>query len=193
MFFSSSFLFLSCKSNDSTPEKTVNELSTVNPENKDGLIKSELKSDSLKISLGDSIPESNTKANTTLKTEKKKHDDKIVVYYFHPTARCSTCINIENYTKEAVDTKFKKEKKDGLLRFKELNIEEDENEHYINDYNLTSSSVIIVHYKNGKQKNWKNLENVWSFEKNKEQFLTYIKIELNEFLKSIKEEGHNDY
>lgn len=176
-------LFLSCRSKESSPEKPVNELSTVQSENNDSLIKTKTKSDSSNI-----IPK-DTKSDSTQKTEKKINADKIVVYYFHPTARCSTCINIENYTKEAVETKFTKEKKDGLLRFKELNIEEDENEHYVKDYDLTSSSVILVHYQNGKQKNWKNLENVWSFEKNKEQFLTYIKIELKEFLKNIKKES----
>jgi hypothetical protein len=121
-------------------------------------------------------------------TTKKQINKKVIVYYFHPTARCSTCINIENYSKETVETKFKKEQKDKILYFRSVNIEDSLNEHFVNDFKLTSSSVILVMYGGKKRTDWKNLEKVWTLEKDKEKFSIYIKIELQQFLKKLKEQ-----
>ncbi len=33
----------------------------------------------------------------------KKQKAKYTAYYFHPTARCESCINLENFTKELLD------------------------------------------------------------------------------------------
>jgi hypothetical protein len=122
--------------------------------------------------------------DSTVKPQSKK----IIVYYFHPTARCSTCINIENFTQETVESKFRKEQKDKTLFFKSVNIEDSLNEHFVKDFNLTSSSVILVKYEGKKRTGWKNLEKVWALEKDKEKFSIYIKIELQQFLKKLKEE-----
>lgn len=113
----------------------------------------------------------------------KKDNIKVIAYYFHPTARCPTCINIENYAKEVIDTKFSKEKDKGIITFREINIEDSINEHYINDYELTSSSLILVMYENKRQVKWKNLEKVWKFAGNKEEYFAYAKIEISQFLK----------
>lgn len=121
-------------------------------------------------------------------TNKKQINKKVIVYYFHPTARCVTCLNIENYTHETVDSKFRKEQKDKILYFRSVNIEDSLNEHFVNDFKLTSSSVILVMYEGRKRTSWKNLEKVWTLEKDKEGFSTYIKIELQQFLKKLKEQ-----
>lgn len=121
-------------------------------------------------------------------TTKKQINKKVIVYYFHPTARCVTCLNIENYTHETVDSKFRKEQKDKILYFRSVNIEDSLNEHFVNEFNLTSSSVILVMYEGKKRTGWKNLEKVWALEKDKEGFSVYIKIELQQFLKKLKEQ-----
>jgi hypothetical protein len=58
----------------------------------------------------------------------------------------------------------------------------------VNDFKLTSSSVILVMYGGKKRTDWKNLEKVWTLEKDKEKFSIYIKIELQQFLKKLKEQ-----
>jgi hypothetical protein len=117
----------------------------------------------------------------------KKDKIKIIAYYFHPTARCPSCINIENFTKEVVETLFSKESKAGLISFKQLNIEDSLNEHYIEDYKLDVSSVILAKFVNNKQVKWKNLEHVWKFSGEKENFFKYMKIEVKQFLKDKEE------
>jgi hypothetical protein len=123
--------------------------------------------------------EKDTSQNKVLKKEKIK----IIVYYFHPTARCPSCINIENFTNEVVNKVFINEKKNGLLSFVEKNIEDSANEHYISDFNLQFSSVILTKFVNNKQVKWKNLEDVWKFANIKEASLIYLKTEIKNFIK----------
>jgi hypothetical protein len=113
----------------------------------------------------------------------KKENVRVIAYYFHPTARCPSCINIENFTKEVIETLFSKENKAGLISFKQLNIEDSLNEHYIEDYKLEYSSVILAKFVNNKQVKWKNLEHVWKYSGDKESFFKYAKIEIKQFLK----------
>jgi hypothetical protein len=158
--------------------KTLENKDTVNVVSQD---KSEAKKEKT-----DSVPKVKIKNeidSSSLKSEKK---DKVqlIAYYFHPTARCPTCINIENYTKELIQTRFEKENNEGLITFRELNIEDSLNEHYIDDYNLQFSSVILAKFVNKKQSRWKNLEHVWKFANDKEQFFKYASIEIKDFLKN---------
>jgi len=127
------------------------------------------------------------KHNEAEKDEVKKDDVKLIVLYFHATARCTECINIENFTKEIVEKEFSKEKKSVKMTFLSLNIEDSLNEHYINDFKLDVSTVILSKVINHKQVSWKNLEHVWKYADDKELFFKYIKIGIKEFL-SQKEE-----
>lgn len=96
-------------------------------------------------------------------------------YYFHPTARCESCLNLEAFLKELIETKYSKEG----FEFKEMNIEQKENEHFKKDYDLKFSSVIILNKENNK---WKNLDSVWSFTDNKEKFFNYTSKEIELFI-----------
>ena len=113
------------------------------------------------------------------KTDEAKTDNnsgvKYVAYYFHPTARCEACLNLEAFTKELLETKFSK---DGFV-YKSLNIEEKENEHYRKDFELLFSSVII---ENSGSKKWMNLDSVWSYTDDKDKFFKYAEREINNFI-----------
>ena len=78
------------------------------------------------------------------KQEESKQNDnsgiKYIAYYFHPTARCEGCLNMESFMKELIDTKYSKEG----FTFTQINIEDKENQHYRKDYDLKFSSVILV-------------------------------------------------
>ncbi|RPI17723.1 MAG: hypothetical protein EHM58_08160 [Ignavibacteriae bacterium] len=134
------------------------------------------------------IPVTNSAEKQTIKdTAIKQVNRRIIVYYFHATTRCVTCINIENYTQEVVNTKFRKEMKNKKVYFKSVNFETSPDEHIIEKFNLTSSSVILAMYEGKKRITWKNLEDVWDLEHDKEQFSNYIEDELKHFLKKLKE------
>jgi DNA polymerase III alpha subunit (gram-positive type) len=135
--------------------------------------------------ISDTLQENNLNNKTKIqnKNSDKKKNIIVIAYYFHPTARCQTCINMENFTKEVIETQFTKEHEKGLIQFQELNIEDSVNEHYINDYNLEYSTVILAKFINNKQIKWKNLEHVWKFANDKDSFFKYAKIEIEKFLK----------
>jgi len=149
-------------------------------------------SDTFKITLGENPPAKDLKPDIIPNEESKKQKDtisikkeniKVIAYYFHPTARCPACINIENFTEEVIRTVFTKENKMGLITFTQLNIEDSVNEHYIDDYKLENSSVILAKFVNKEQVTWKNLEHVWKYAGDKESFFKYMKIEIKDFLK----------
>lgn len=114
--------------------------------------------------------------------EKPEVKIKIIAYYFHPTARCQTCLNIENFSREVVETKFEKEFKGGTIIFRALNIEDSANEHYRDEYNLEYSSLILTKLAGERQTKWKNLEYVWKFAHDKEQFFKYVTFEIKNYL-----------
>ncbi|MBL7129595.1 MAG: hypothetical protein ISS16_11505 [Ignavibacteria bacterium] len=107
-----------------------------------------------------------------------KNNTKYVAYYFHPTARCQSCLNLESYMKELIDTKYTSNR----FQFKVVNIEEKENEHYTKDFDLQFSSVILVKFENDKQIKWNNLDSVWSYTNDKEKFFNYAEQEITDFM-----------
>lgn len=114
--------------------------------------------------------------------ENKNNDDNASysVYYFHPTARCESCINIENFTKELVETKYSSAP---VIKYISLNIDESKNEHFKKDYALKFSSVIISKQRNGIEEKYKNLDSIWTYSGNKDGFFRYMDIEIKEFIK----------
>lgn len=108
---------------------------------------------------------------------------KYYAYYMHGSARCVTCVNIETYTKEAIQSHFAKEIENGLLVWESLDVQQPEYSHYIQDFQLTAQSVILIREKDGKMESWKNLQRVWQLVGNKEAFQNYIVSETSAFLK----------
>jgi len=116
------------------------------------------------------------------KTEgnKTKSGASYIMYYFHPTARCESCINIENFTKELIETKYNKEPE---IEFITLNIDDAQNEHFRKDYKLKFSSVILTKQKNSIEEKYKNLDSIWTYSSDKEGFFKYLESEIKEFIK----------
>ncbi|MFA6384122.1 MAG: nitrophenyl compound nitroreductase subunit ArsF family protein [Candidatus Omnitrophota bacterium] len=96
---------------------------------------------------------------------------RVVAYYFHGTMRCPTCRNLERYSKEALETYFKDAFASGKLEFNVLNVEQKANEHYANDYQLYTKSLVLTLVKDGKQVKWINLDKIWEYVRNKRKFL----------------------
>jgi thiol-disulfide isomerase/thioredoxin len=112
--------------------------------------------------------------------------DKVIAYYFHTTFRCPSCHKIEQYTEEAIKSNFAKEIESGELEYKVINIEEKGNEHFVQDYKLYTKSVVLSLVKDGKEAEFKNLEQVWQLLRNKDKFHQYIKGETQGFLDGLR-------
>jgi hypothetical protein len=107
---------------------------------------------------------------------------KVIAYYFHTNTRCSTCMKIEAYSKEAIEQGFPEELKKGVLEMRVVNYENPENRHYMQDYKLVSKSLVLVNTVNGKQTEWTNLKMVWQLTGRKDAFLNYVRKEVRGYL-----------
>lgn len=108
---------------------------------------------------------------------------RIIAYYFHQTKRCPSCKKIEAYTKETIENEFAEELKSGKLEFLPINVDEEGNGHYMDDYELFTKSVILSRVVDGKETEWKNLQKIWELLNSKEKFSEYIVSEIKTFMK----------
>jgi hypothetical protein len=108
---------------------------------------------------------------------------RVIAYYFHGTARCRTCRTIEAYSKETLEAVFQEELGSGLLEWRVLNIEDPANEHFVQDYQLQTRTLVLADLKDGEVIRWKNLQKVWELVRDKEEFVDYIEEETLAYLK----------
>jgi len=110
-------------------------------------------------------------------------DSKVIAYYFHSNVRCLNCHNMEEYAKEAIEKNFAEELEDGRLVFKTVNVEEKENEHFVDDYELYTKALVISQIKDEKESQHKNLAKIWAYVRNKNKFIEYVTSEIKDYLK----------
>jgi hypothetical protein len=117
------------------------------------------------------------------RSEKSEEPNQLVIaYYFHGTQRCVTCRTIESFAEESLSTEFSGELEAGKLAWRPVNVDTPENEHFIQDYELSSRSVVLVKLLDGEQKQWKSLSRVWELVRDKPSFVAYVQEETREFL-----------
>ncbi|UCF05015.1 MAG: hypothetical protein JSV33_14010 [bacterium] len=106
----------------------------------------------------------------------------LIAYYFHGNRRCATCRKIEQYTREAIESGFERELQGGTLIWKPVNVDVQENSHFISKYELSTRSVVIVRGSGREETDWKKLEKVWELVGNRPAFIRYIQDEVRDFL-----------
>lgn len=131
---------------------------------------------------GQATPKTDTEASVG-GTDTTQSPAEVIAYYFHTTYRCGACKRIEAYSKEAIETGFAEELRNGTLKFESVNVQEGKNEHFVKDYQLYTKSLVICDLKDGKQVQWKNLNKVWQLIRNKDEFINYVQNEISAYLK----------
>lgn len=108
--------------------------------------------------------------------------ESVVAFYFHGNVRCATCKKIEAYADEAVQQGFPEALQNGALEWRVINVDETENRHFIQDFQLVTRSVVLAEYRGDKVVRWKNLDKVWQLVRSKDRFVDYVQRETREFL-----------
>jgi hypothetical protein len=106
----------------------------------------------------------------------------VVAYYFHGGFRCRTCLAIERQARETIAAGFPEELASGALRWRELNVEETDNEHFVEDFKLVTRSLVLVSYRDGKVVRFQNLDKVWQLVRDEEAFSQYVRESTRSFL-----------
>ena len=109
------------------------------------------------------------------------------VFYFHRTARCPTCLDMEAYTGEAVGH-FVAEREAGRLVFRAVNLDDEPARHFERDYALEFSSVVLSRRASGREAAWTNLPAVWSVVGDKSNFIAYVEMEIAKQLAQLPKE-----
>jgi hypothetical protein len=108
----------------------------------------------------------------------------VVAYYFHGQKRCNTCRAIQAQSREAIEAAFPEALMSGVLEFREVNTEEPGNDHFVTDYDLAGSSLVLVEFREGRPSRFKNLQKVWDLWADKPAFLAYVVDETRPWLEA---------
>ncbi len=107
---------------------------------------------------------------------------KVVVYYFYFTPRCETCLNIEAYAKQAVDSAFAPELKSGVVEWHAYDTGDSLYAHFWDDFKLEVKSLVMVELQDGQPVRYKICDKVWDLVATKPEFLQYVQAELRAYL-----------
>jgi hypothetical protein len=69
--------------------------------------------------------------------------DKVQVFLFHSTQRCTTCIAIGKLAGETVNERFQEELKSGRIEFREVNIDLPENKELAAKFQASGSALFL--------------------------------------------------
>ncbi len=105
-----------------------------------------------------------------------------LVYYFHASVRCRTCVTIEAYARETVTTAFGAELQARRLTWQAVNVQEPANQHFVRDFQLYTRSLVVVDAKDPKR--FKVLDRVWQLVHDKPAFQRYVEQEIRGFRRS---------
>ena len=108
--------------------------------------------------------------------------DQVIVYYFHGTVRCKTCNGIEKSAHEIVNSQFAEELKSGRVAWHTENFQERED--LAKRYEVTSSTVVVVEIRGGKEVAFERLDMVWELTGDVEALKKYVALNITQHLKS---------
>jgi len=106
----------------------------------------------------------------------------IMVYYFHRTARCPTCITIELNTHQVIQDHFQKQIADGRLMWMPINLDEPGGAEFEKEYDISISTLVVEKIVGDGRIEYKKLDKVWALLRDREGFSKYVRDEINGFL-----------
>ena len=109
---------------------------------------------------------------------------KVIAYYFHGNFRCVSCVKIETLSRKVVTEGFPEEIETGRLEFRKVNVDEPQNRHFVEEYQLSGKSLVIVELRDGRRIRWRNMQDVWTLLDSEPEFISYVRDGVSAFLKS---------
>jgi hypothetical protein len=153
---------------------------------------SNLHSDSISYSIIDSVVSPIVVADSIIIENSEKSSittsnipkSKVLIYNFHVTNRCASCIAIENATKKTLDTYFKSEVKQGRIKLSILSVDDEANAKIAEKYQAFGSALFVTKVFNGKETTTDFTGDGFKYAKNKEEkFIEILKNQITEYLK----------
>jgi len=109
-------------------------------------------------------------------------DAAVVVTYFTTDVRCDSCRTIERLSRQAIDEGFPDEVASGAVAYRVVNTDRPENEHFLDDYEISNKTVIVSHRVDGAETEWCNRQDVWLLLDEPDEFLSYVREPVRRYL-----------
>lgn len=106
----------------------------------------------------------------------------VVVYYFHGDRRCRTCRGIQATIEQTINENFADQIVAGRLEYREVNFEDDENKHFIQQFQLSFGTMIVATVKGDKILEWENCGKVWDYGHESTALVEYVADRVREHL-----------
>lgn len=130
-----------------------------------------------------SQPVASESLRATAKPASEKSSPVLVAYYFHGTSRCSTCLKMEKYAREAVEESFGDDARSGRVQWQAVNYDEPANEHFVKQYELFASALVLASGQADVQR-WQKLERIWDLVGDEPAFKAYVAEQVTSMLRS---------
>lgn len=112
--------------------------------------------------------------------------DRVEVYYFHGDRRCPTCRGIQRTVEETLREKFSAETAAGKVVYREVNIDRDENKHFVRQFELSFSTMVVAEIKDHKTARWENCQDVWNFAHEHKKLKDYVAERVTHYLAELE-------
>lgn len=120
----------------------------------------------------------------TKDTKQKTELSTVLIYNFHVTNRCVSCIAIEDATTETINAYFSTELKEGRIKRYILNVDDDVNRKIAEKYQAFGSGLFVTRVFKGKETTTDLTGDGFKYAKNKEEkFIEILKTKITEYLK----------
>ena len=136
------------------------------------------------LSQGDTTSTQIAETKPADQSKPKIEQSKILIYNFHVTNRCVSCIAIEDATTKTLKTYFAKELKEGRINRQIINVDDEANAKIAEKYQAFGSGLFITRSFKGKEETTDLTGDGFKFAKNKEErFIEILKTKITEYLK----------
>lgn len=112
--------------------------------------------------------------------------ERVVLYYFHGTARCDNCLKFEAYTDSTLLAAFEPELSEGVLEWRVINLDDEGNEGFIDRYVLEEVTLLSSVVIGCEEHSWRPLDAIWRLVDDREAFAEYVAAEVMADLGAIR-------
>ncbi|HCF60498.1 MAG TPA: hypothetical protein DFS52_21190 [Myxococcales bacterium] len=111
--------------------------------------------------------------------------DRVVAYYFHGNRRCRTCIGMQETISKTIQEKFAAELAAGRLSFQEINYEAPEHEHFVKQFDLSFSTLVVARVRGEQTVKFANCGDIWNHALDQTALAGYAEKNVREYLQML--------
>lgn len=104
------------------------------------------------------------------------------LYYFHGNVRCKTCQGLESLARQTAAESLADEIRAGRLAFRVVNFDESDHRHFINDFELPGSQLVVAESSGERPGRFLQLQDVWYLSDDPVAFQEYVAGEVRKFM-----------